>query len=464
MSRRLTSRQKAALQQYLDLANANRAMLDAGSAPLLKKRGGEALLRGALEASDGKTAYPNERFLYTDVAEALAPDYGLNLQRRRLAETPASQYRCAVAGMQAATIYVVGDVVYAPNESAAALPEGAYLGSIAGCPEADATRALFNDEAWNPDAADPSSWINSLMAQDGICLIVPDGAKLPHPIQIVNIADSNADLMSNRRICVYMGRGAEADIVVCDHAYGDKRQLTTCDVTLQLSEGSRLGYYAVEDTKPLTTRLCNIRAWQGSESLLTYNGITLQCGLTRTTLNIMQPARGAVAEVCGAVVADNEEKADNYVRVVHGGEDNTSNLLFKYVLGGKAVGAFTGEVYVSEGAKRIASEQQSQNMLTTPEARVYSRPVLEIYSDDVKCNHGATVGKLDETALFYMQQRGIEEADARLLLQHAFVNDVLQRIAIPALRERLSILVERRFKSGRAQCDGCRMAEVCKDN
>lgn len=464
MSRRLTKEQQAALRQYLDLFREHRAEVERTSAPMLRRRKGLELMCNALDGADGAKPYPNERFLYTDIATALAPDYGINLHRRSLCPDNARLFRCAVKGMQATTIYVYGDAVQPTDQANANVPEGVYLGSISAYPNPDELRASFADEAWEPDAADPSSWVNSLLASDGVCIVIPDGVKMPVPIQIVNIAEMPLDMMSNRRICIFMGRGAEADVVVCDHAGGNNRQLTTCDVSLQLSEGSRLGYFSIEQTNDKTSRLCNIRAMQHSGSHLTYNGTTLQCGTTRTTLTIVQQERNAVAEVCGAVVADDAERADNYVRIVHGGEDNRSDLLFKYVLGGKAVGAFTGEVYVAEGARRIASEQQSQNLLTTQEARVYSRPVLEIYADDVKCNHGATVGKLDETALFYMQQRGIAEPDARLLLQHAFVNDVLQRISIPALRERLSTLVERRFRNGRAQCDGCRMAEICNDN
>lgn len=464
MSRHLTQQQKDALKEYLDLFEQNSQQIEGASAPMLRKRSGDALLRNLLEGKDSPVHYPNERFLYTDVAEALMTDYGLNIYCRRPCVNPAETYHCEVKGLQAATIYVHGDSVYIPDGLPQLLPEGTYLGTLKDCAEPERVRALFSDKAWEPDTSDPSNWINDMIALDGICLVVPDGVKLPMPVQIVNIADWALDMMSNRRLCIYLGRKAEADIIVCDHAYGENLQLTTSNVTLQLSEGSRLGYYSVEQTNEKTTRFCNIRAMQQSDSRLEYNSITLQCGTTRSTLTIMQPEHGAVAEVCGAVVAGKSERADNYVRVEHGGEGNSSNMLFKYVLGGKSVGAFTGEVFVAEGARQISSEQQSQNLLTTDEARVYSRPVLEIYADDVKCNHGATVGKLDETALFYMQQRGISEPDARMLLQHAFVNDVLQRISIPALREQLSTLVERRFRSGRAQCDGCRMIDLCKDN
>ena len=135
-------------------------------------------------------------------------------------------------------------------------------------------------------------------------------------------------------------------------------------------------------------------------------------------------------------------------------------MLYKYVLDGKATGAWAGKVLVSEGAQKTASEQINANLCASPEARVYSQPMLEIYADDVKCNHGSTIGKLDEAALFYMRQRGIEEQEARLLLQHAFVNDVLQRVEIEQLRERLSHLVDLRFRGQLSRCKGCKMCKL----
>ena len=125
------------------------------------------------------------------------------------------------------------------------------------------------------------------------------------------------------------------------------------------------------------------------------------------------------------------------------------------MLTGKSVSAFAGKVLVCPGAQHTLSQQTNANLCASPEARAYSQPMLEIYADDVKCNHGSTTGKLDENALFYMRQRGIAEDEARLLLQHAFVNDVLQRIELVPLRERLAHLVELRFRGELGKCRGC---------
>ena len=147
---------------------------------------------------------------------------------------------------------------------------------------------------------------------------------------------------------------------------------------------------------------------------------------------------------------------DSNLLVDHVAEACTSDMLFKYVLDGESRAAFAGKVLVRPGAQQTLSQQNSANLCISPTAHVHSLPMLEIYADDVRCNHGSTIGKLDEGALLYLRQRGIPLAEARLLLQHAFVSDVLQRVPIEALRQRLSDLVERRFRGEQRHCaDGC---------
>lgn len=158
-------------------------------------------------------------------------------------------------------------------------------------------------------------------------------------------------------------------------------------------------------------------------------------------------------------IADRDEQVDNHTFIDHRAPACTSNELFKYVLDERAVGAFAGKVLVRPGAERTSSLQTNRNLCVTREARMYTQPQLEIYADDVKCSHGATVGQLDENALFYMQQRGVSLREARLLLMFAFVNEVTDRIRMEALRDRLHQLVEKRFRGELSKCRGC---ALCK--
>ena len=137
----------------------------------------------------------------------------------------------------------------------------------------------------------------------------------------------------------------------------------------------------------------------------------------------------------------------------------TSNELYKYVLGDQSTGAFAGRVLVEQGAQKTSSQMTNQNLTATKEARMYTQPMLEIYADDVKCAHGSTVGQLNDAALFYMRQRGIPLEEARLLLQNAFINEVVDKMKLEPLRDRLHYLVEKRFRGELSKCEGCKLCK-----
>ena len=158
-------------------------------------------------------------------------------------------------------------------------------------------------------------------------------------------------------------------------------------------------------------------------------------------------------------ISDKNQHVDNNTSIDHAVPNCTSNELFKYVLDDQSVGAFAGLVLVRPDAQHTSSQQTNRNLCATRDARMYTQPQLEIYADDVKCSHGATVGQLDENALFYMRARGIAEKEARLLLMFAFVNEVIDTIRLDALKDRLHLLVEKRFRGELNRCQGC---AICK--
>ena len=197
---------------------------------------------------------------------------------------------------------------------------------------------------------------------------------------------------------------------------------------------------------------CDIQE-AGSNVLL--NGMTLTNGTTRNTVQVTLAGENAEINLCGMAVADKNQHVDNHTSIDHAVPRCTSNELFKYVLDDQATGAFAGLVLVRLGAQHTSSQQTNRNLCATRDARMYTQPQLEIYADDVKCSHGATVGQLDDAALFYMQQRGIPLKEARLLLMFAFLGEVIDTIRLDALRDRLHLLVEKRFRGELNKCQGC---------
>ncbi|MDE5552568.1 MAG: SufD family Fe-S cluster assembly protein, partial [Muribaculaceae bacterium] len=160
-------------------------------------------------------------------------------------------------------------------------------------------------------------------------------------------------------------------------------------------------------------------------------------------------------------IEDGERRLDTYSHVEHTVGYCHTDELFKYVLDDSSRGAFTGLVRVDEGAVKTEAYQSNRNIVGSGEARMYSKPQLEIYNDDVKCSHGTAIGRLDEMQLFYMRSRGLAEEEAKLLLKQAFLSDVIEKVRLSHLRERLTYLVERRFAGGEDACLSCKGQESC---
>ena len=414
----------SAIQQYLDLFASQRTVIEEGSCPVMN--------------AERQTAFDNlqqhglptqkvERYKYTDLEKVLAPDYGLNLKRIPLSVDPYEVYRCSIPKMSADVAYVVNDTVVPAKLS---FRENAEF-----------IKPYYNRLA--TQQRDAVSELNTMLAQDGILIHIPAGKKLERPLQIVNVSAATIDFMSNRRVLIVAEEGAEGTILFCDESPTEQRSLTTQVVEIFAGKNSKLHLYSLEETADTHTHLSNMYIEQQERSEVTFNGMTLHNGTTRNLMDVHLVGRHAAINAYGAVIANAQEHVDNNI------------------LDDKSVGAFAGKVLVQAGAQKTASQETNSNLCVSPEARAYAQPMLEIYADDVKCNHGSTVGKLDENALFYMRQRGIPEQEARLLLQHAFINDVLQHVTLEPLRERLSHLVELRFRGELRHCDGCKMQDIC---
>ena len=177
----------------------------------------------------------------------------------------------------------------------------------------------------------------------------------------------------------------------------------------------------------------------------------------RTDLTLS--GEGAECVLNGCAIADKTQVVDNNTLIDHKAPYCDSKELYKYVLDGKATGAFAGRVLVRHGAQKTTSEERNQNICATRESRMFTQPMLEIYADDVKCSHGSTVGQLNDAAMFYMRQRGISEHEAKLLLEFAFINEVIDTIKLEPLRDRLHHLVEKRFRGELSKCEGCKLCK-----
>ena len=404
-----------------------------------------------------------ERYKYTDIQKLFAPDYGVNLSRLQIPVNPYEAFRCDVPNLSTSLYFVVNDMFYRDDKPKGHLPEGVVIGSLRDYPELVA-KYYAKLAKTNEDAV---TALNTMLAQDGMLVYVPKNVKVDRAIQVINIlkaTPSNAqrqvpDLMVNRRVLIILEANAEIKMLFCDHAADDRNFLATQVIEAYVGDNASLDLYCLEETHAKNVRVSNVYIDQGRDSRVNHNVITLHNGTTRNKLDLTFSGEGAECACYGCVIADKQQHVDNNTLITHKVAHCTSNELYKYVLDDKAVGAFAGRVLVEHGAQKTTSQMTNQNLTATKEARMYTQPMLEIYADDVKCAHGSTVGQLNDAALFYMRQRGISLDEAKLLLQNAFINEVIDHMQLEPLRDRLHYLVEKRFRGELNKCDGCKLCK-----
>ena len=437
----------SAVSQYTDLYRQCRQMICDHSSDVMNAPRDAAYERFAKQGFPSRRV---ERYKYTDIEALFAPDYGLNLNRLDIPVNPYDAFRCDVPNLSTSLYFVVNDAFYQKAQTAAPLPEGVVIGSLR-----QHANQLYNRLAAQDD--DAVTHLNTMLAQDGLFVYVPRGVVVDRAVQVINILRSDVDLMVNRRVLIVMEEGAEAKFLFCDHAADDRHFLATQVIEAFVGPGARLDLYCLEETHHKSMRVSNVYIRQERDSSVNHNVITLHNGTTRNKLNLDLVGEGAECRLGGCVIADKQQHVDNNTLITHHAPRCTSNELYKYVLDDSATGAFAGRVLVKPGAQKTTSQMTNQNLCATREARMYTQPMLEIYADDVKCAHGSTVGQLNDAALFYMQQRGITRKEARLLLQNAFINEVIDHIQLAPLRDRLHYLVEKRFRGELSKCEGCKL-------
>ena len=404
-----------------------------------------------------------ERYKYTDLQALFAPDYGVNLSRLEIPVDPYQAFRSDVPNLSTSLYFVVNDMFYTKAQPQAHLPEGVVIDSMRRHPEL-VSKYYARLAKTSEDAV---TALNTMLAQDGMLVYVPKNVKVERAIQVINILKAtpkNAqrqvpDLMVNRRVLIILEEGAEIKMLFCDHAADDRNFLATQVIEAYVGDNASLDLYCLEETHYKNVRVSNVYIDQQRSSRVNHNVITLHNGITRNRLDLTFSGEGAECQCYGCVIADKEQHVDNNTLITHRVPHCTSNELYKYVLDDKSTGAFAGRVLVEHGAQKTSSQMTNQNLTATREARMYTQPMLEIYADDVKCAHGSTVGQLNDAALFYMRQRGISLGEAKLLLQNAFINEVIDKMQLEPLRDRLHYLVEKRFRGELNKCDGCKLCK-----
>ncbi len=443
-------------KQYIDLYNQCKGMINKHAPQVLND------LRDKAFDDFCRLGFPSnkvERYKYTDMQKIFEPDYGLNLNRLEIPVNPYDVFKCDVPNLSTSLYFVVNDSFYDKMLPKCSLAEGVVVGSLSkvATEHPELVAKYYGKIANTGD--DAVTALNTMLSQDGLMVYVPKNVKVEKAIQVINILRSDVDLMVNRRVLIVMEQGSEAKFLFCDHAADDRNFLATQVIEAFVGENAKLDLYCLEETHYKNTRVSNVYIEQQANSVVNHNVITLHNGVTRNRLDLVFKGEGAECFANGCVIADKSQHIDNNTLIDHQVGHCTSHQLYKYVLGDEAVGAFAGRILVRKDAQKTSSNEINQNLCTTKKARMFTQPMLEIYADDVKCSHGSTVGQLNDVAMFYMRQRGISEKEAKLLLEFAFVNEVVDQIQLEPLKERLRYLVEKRFRGELNKCEGCKLCK-----
>jgi Fe-S cluster assembly protein SufD len=329
------------------------------------------------------------------------------------------------------------------------LPEGVTLSGLNEVllSKPDALKGLLGEVAIldrHPFAA-----LNTAFADDGVYLSIAGGVVVEQPLHAVFITTAAQDgHVANPRILVRAGDNSQATLVERHIAVGDAVYFTNALAEIKLGNNAALDYYRVQEEGAKAIHVSGVHVHQGRDSRFHSHGVSLGNAMLRNDIDVQLAANGAHCDLIGLYLAAGRQHVDIHTRIDHLQAHGTSYEFYKGILDGHGRGVFNGKVIVHPDAQKTDARQINNNLLLSDDAEADTKPQLEIYADDVKCSHGATVGQLDADAVFYLRSRGVDEADARHLLTHAFAGEIIEQVKPAALRTYLDNAVMARLPQG----------------
>ncbi len=439
---------------YLKLYDNNIKRISENSAPLINSFRKDAI------AGFMKTGIPtrkNEAYKYTNLGPWFDHKYKSYFIPDKSDFAKAAEFSCDVTNLDVYNLILYNGFYPTNNGNIRELPGGIQVGSLKEAAKTSGNMIEKHYGKYLYGNNDGLVHLNTAMASDGVYIYIPEGATLKKPVQIVNLVQADEDMFSQHRNLIVVEKNADITLIICDHTLSPNKFLTNEVTEVFVGENSNFDIMRVQNEHNDTCKIIHTFIHQEKNTHVSSNNITLQGGLVRNNTYHYLNGERAESNSYGLFLADKWQHVDNYVSVDHVFPNCLSNQLFKGVLDEMATGAFNGRIYVHKDAQKTMAYQRNNNILLTDDAKMDTRPQLEIYADDVKCSHGATVGRLDDDALFYMQSRGINKRDALLMLMFGFAHEVIRNIKVKALQERMDTLVMQRLKGELSQCALCQI-------
>ena len=444
-----------AVQRIGGLFTGNLEHLNKGSAEFIN-----ASRQPAFEAFQklGIPGTKNENYKYTDLTKLFANE---NFRRvfapDQLDVNLSEIFSCDVPEFDTHLILVLNGWFDDSNFRTNSLPEGVIIKSFK---RAAIENSELVSQYYGKTAAvdsDPLTAMNTAFAQDGVFIYIPDNVIVPKPIQLINLLLSDDDVYVTQRNLIIAGKNSQAKIMYCDHTLKPQQFIFNNLTEVEIGADTVIDIYSIQNQHNKTCNLTGLYVRQQQNSQLVTNVISLHGGIIRNNLNVKLEGEHTDAKICGLALSDKNQHVDNFTYIEHLKPSCTSNQLYKNILDDSSSGGFTGRIHVAPKAVKTQAYQRNNNVLLTNAAKMNTKPQLVIDNDDVKCSHGATVGRINEEALFYLMARGINEKEARLMLMFAFAQEVLAEVKVDQLREMIEKLVNKRLRGEVSKCHSCAM-------
>ncbi len=286
--------------------------------------------------------------------------------------------------------------------------------------------------------------MNTAAPTDGLILLVTKGVKVEKPIHVLHVTTWERQLVQPRDLFM-LHEGAEAEVIIEQIALDTPEAFVNSVRECVVGEGARLTIHKLqhESNGPANISFEGVRV--DAKGHFSISTTTLDGALIRNEVKVSLAGPEAHAELNGVYLLNGTTHCDNHTYIGHDVPDCTSDELYKGIVAGKGTSVFNGKVYVKQDAQRTRAYQSNANILQGDDAKVDTKPELEIYADDVKCSHGCTIGRLDEKGLFYLRSRGVSEAEARKLMAHAFITEVVERVQNEEWKMVLTALIDRKL-------------------
>ncbi|MEG2277607.1 MAG: Fe-S cluster assembly protein SufD [Odoribacter sp.] len=405
----------------------------------------------------GGIPYKKEDYIYMDLLSLLGRDYNVVLKYIRQDVDINEAFRCAVTDLVTHPVLTLNGWWFDGNIE----PEIPEEVVVCGLREASIKYPDLFHRHYNQYAPaahkDGLVALNTMFAQDGVFIYIPDGVVLERPLQIINLLRAKADLMGFQRNLIILGKDARATLLVCDHTLSDHYFLMNNTTEVSLEDNAQLDYYQVQNQHLGASQINSVFVSERNHSVFDSNIVTLYGGVIRNNLYVALNEEGGECHLYGMYILDKRQIVDNFSYIDHIAPHCNSNEHYKGVMDDNSLTNFCGCIRVRPDAQKTEAYQANDNLLLSDTARVNTKPQLIIDADDVKCSHGATVGQIDEEAMFYLRSRGIGREEARMMMMFGFAHDIIRRVKLEPLRVKIDELVDKRLRGELSKCYNCVM-------